>query len=418
METFKNQLTSSDYLLTLLLIMGDIKSAKTIDVLEKFEEKFGHLIPDKDYELNSNGLQKWSTNVRWYRRDLVEMGLMGSGGRGVWTITEEGKEWLGKYPDGGKEEFLVLLNALQKERKIKREGKSKGTNFKGDSIDLKNREVRTLFLEQVGNLIPKELSKQASHGVIRLFSGKNFLKILYSEFPQSHYELIIKGRGSVYDAFDFHFQSSKTEDNFKRLNLIESYMEKINKLADYEIVAEVWGKKYAHLLIKLPKNYILEKINGRLESGAFENQFLEEISSDLGLEFHSNYLDDLFKLTVNFYSKLMAHFINSTHEILCEVFRNTAPRSRRQTNKIQVSDQKLPYKYLNNLINQIDQFLQGRTSMRPSDEQLCDWVHFCYVFGLYKEGIELFLLIDPNEVNDWLYKRTKKFSQACTIKSN
>jgi len=35
-------------------------------------------------------------------------------------------------------------------------------------------------------------------------------------------------------------------------------------------------------------------------------------------------------------------------------------------------------------------------------------VQFCYDFGLYKEGQELFSLITPDQVNDWYYDRTKK----------
>lgn len=61
-------------------------------------------------------------------------------------------------------------------------------------------------------------------------------------------------------------------------------------------------------------------------------------------------------------------------------------------------------------------FLRGR-SERPSDEKLCDWVHFCYTFELYAEGCELFRLVDPTSVNPWYYERSKRLAAICTMKT-
>jgi hypothetical protein len=60
-------------------------------------------------------------------------------------------------------------------------------------------------------------------------------------------------------------------------------------------------------------------------------------------------------------------------------------------------------------------FLNGRSG-RPSDERLCDWVNFCYEFGLFREGRDLFKLIDPSQVNDWYYERTKRLARVCAMK--
>jgi hypothetical protein len=67
-------------------------------------------------------------------------------------------------------------------------------------------------------------------------------------------------------------------------------------------------------------------------------------------------------------------------------------------------------------LTQIRSFLQGRLS-RPSDDVLCDWVQFCYTFGLFDEGYELFTLIVPSAVNEWLYGRTRKLAQVCCIRA-
>jgi len=61
-------------------------------------------------------------------------------------------------------------------------------------------------------------------------------------------------------------------------------------------------------------------------------------------------------------------------------------------------------------------FLSGRAS-RPSDERLCDWVHLCYEFELYREGRDLFALVDPSQVNTWYYERAKRLAKVCAMKA-
>lgn len=63
----------------------------------------------------------------------------------------------------------------------------------------------------------------------------------------------------------------------------------------------------------------------------------------------------------------------------------------------------------------VHDFLNGRTA-RPSDERLCDWVHLCYDFELYREGKELFALVDPAQVNPWYYGRAKRLAKVCDMK--
>ena len=72
---------------------------------------------------------------------------------------------------------------------------------------------------------------------------------------------------------------------------------------------------------------------------------------------------------------------------------------------------------LDSQIADIRGFLNGRAG-RPSDERLCDWVNFCYEFGLYREGRDLFRLIDPSQVNDWYYERTRRLARVCAMKTS
>lgn len=69
-------------------------------------------------------------------------------------------------------------------------------------------------------------------------------------------------------------------------------------------------------------------------------------------------------------------------------------------------------------IEQIRQFLSGRNGRKPSEEQLCDWVQFCYLFGLYAEGAHLFELVNAQALNnDWFYQRTKNYAKSCRLKA-
>lgn len=67
-------------------------------------------------------------------------------------------------------------------------------------------------------------------------------------------------------------------------------------------------------------------------------------------------------------------------------------------------------------IARVRAFLRGRGD-RPSDERLCDWVHFCYTFELYAEGRDLFGLVDPASVNPWYYERTRRLAAICAMRT-
>lgn len=74
-----------------------------------------------------------------------------------------------------------------------------------------------------------------------------------------------------------------------------------------------------------------------------------------------------------------------------------------------------PVALFDSQIASIRSFLNGRAD-RPNDERLCDWVNFCYEFGLFREGRDLFRLVDPSQVNEWYYERAKRLARVCTMK--
>jgi hypothetical protein len=76
------------------------------------------------------------------------------------------------------------------------------------------------------------------------------------------------------------------------------------------------------------------------------------------------------------------------------------------------------YAMLDREITTIRAFLQGRSDHRPSDEKLCDWVQFCYLFELFTKGRDLFALVSPDAINPWYLERTKKVARICALKAN
>lgn len=85
-------------------------------------------------------------------------------------------------------------------------------------------------------------------------------------------------------------------------------------------------------------------------------------------------------------------------------------KKKRESNKIT-----LAHEILDQEIITIQAYLNGRSEKLPSNEKLCDWVIWCYGFGLFSEAAELFNLIDADEVNEWNYERSKKIARLCAI---
>jgi hypothetical protein len=90
--------TGDEYNLALLRLMAELGRVPTSDAVREFDRRFGDLIAPEDREPNPSGNLKWDWRVRWARQELVQAGLMGSGGRGIWTITDAGRQWLEDNP--------------------------------------------------------------------------------------------------------------------------------------------------------------------------------------------------------------------------------------------------------------------------------------------------------------------------------
>jgi len=64
----------------------------------------------------------------------------------------------------------------------------------------------------------------------------------------------------------------------------------------------------------------------------------------------------------------------------------------------------------------IQNFLQGNSIRYPDTQEICDWITFSYENEMYKEGYELFKLIDELSFSSETYKKLRKLADACKVK--
>ncbi|MHC4616933.1 MAG: winged helix-turn-helix domain-containing protein [Planctomycetota bacterium] len=360
---------ATDYRLALLWQMNWLESASMDSVLSMFEIVMKHLIPSEHYEQNEHGTVKWRYYVAWARYDLTQSGLMGTAEENEWVITQAGKDWLSKIPDlelPSSEEALKLATQLL----LDSTHLSSGRNTK---------EGRQAFLSRVAEQAPQHLPTRGGHGEIRVHREQSRMELVYREFAGAHYELAL-GRSN--DRLAVHFEAARAK-NERRLRVFEPHQEELSEKIGHPVVAELWGKHRDRVLVRLP-------CAARTAEQA----------------------DD--------YARILGTFVEATYPLLREAF-SLVPAGRQGRNAGQASsastksDAQL-HTLLDEQLDSIRRFLQGH-GVRPSDEVLCDWVQFCYTFGLYAEGHELFTIVDASSVNDWLYRRTKKLAEVCRVRS-
>jgi hypothetical protein len=450
--------TSTDYPAALLWLIAELGSARTADVIAEFERRLGRLIPPEHREANQSGNIKWQHYVRWARQDLVGTGLMGSGGRGIWTITGAGQTWLSDHPDGNKTDLMALKASsrvdkptvgtfrwrgktwqVNKEKLLKqvrsllahnppREAiryRDWGVYIDGQPVSAKwlfhliteaeynefdsptarrlladiglearriglqlqaepSRQtrkppkgrvaLRDEFFQRVAERLPAQLEDAVSHGELKLFPRTNCMQVHYPEFTRSHYELRL-ARG--FDEIAFHFEAGKN-DNLARLAEIQPRVHKLSQALGHPFVAEAWGTQWARLAIEF-------------ESAPWTAE------------------------QAGAYASLLARFIETTFPLLRQAFAARPPRRGRKA-ATHEGDNAEAYAILDQQINQIRRFLQGRAD-RPTDEVLCDWVQFCYTFQLFREATQLFDLIDPSAVDTWPYERARRLVRVCRIRA-
>jgi len=93
--------TNTDYQVPLLRLLNTLEGSqgRTSEVLRLFAERYKDNIPADHHEALSDGTLRWEKHVQWARYKLVQRSLMDAPARGVWRITEAGRQWLQEHPE-------------------------------------------------------------------------------------------------------------------------------------------------------------------------------------------------------------------------------------------------------------------------------------------------------------------------------
>jgi hypothetical protein len=107
--------------------------------------------------------------------------------------------------------------------------------------------------------------------------------------------------------------------------------------------------------------------------------------------------------------------INKEPNMQLELDFDIKPRVKKAIRRPPLVQADAAHQLLEHEVTTIRSFLGGLSSQTPTSEKLCDWVTMCYTFGLYSEGVDLFGFVDPSDVNEWYYTRTKKLARLCDL---
>jgi hypothetical protein len=209
------------------------------------------------------------------------------------------------------------------------------------------------------------------YNVQTLIPDNRLLKVALAPFAGAYYELWLRPKGHE---IGLGFESSQ-KLNRERMEAFLPHQEALSRSLGEPVRVGPWGSSWTRVWYELPA---------------------APLSEDLAVA----------------YATRLHRLIQVTMPILRQVYamQATPVQLERRTEAPAGA-----HAVLDAQIAAVRDFLNGRAS-RPSDERLCDWVNFCYEFGLYREGRDLFRLIDPIQVNDWYYERAKRLARVCAMK--
>lgn len=205
----------------------------------------------------------------------------------------------------------------------------------------------------------------------------NYFQIAYEPFGGCHYEIALRRN---YHEIALHFESSQRVCQ-ARLQPFLSQVETLSAQLGTSVRAAPWGGNRAWTRVWMECD--VKPLTG-------------------GLAAH--------------YAARMADFIAATFPILQQAF--DAPTHKREKKPRALPGKTIPaYQILDREVEQVRSFLEGRSDYRPTDEKICDWIQFCYLFELNAEGRDLFKLLAHDDVNPWYLERTRKFAKICELRA-
>lgn len=369
------------YVIALLKLLDGIprRQGRSKSVIELFAERYDEEIPPVHRRKNASGRLQWIVRVQWSRQKAFNLGFIDAPDRGIWRLTDAGHRWLEEHPSATR---------VGKAKQVQHRDSTLESSDEGSREGNKWQAFIKSYLE---TMIPKTVQLPSAQYQIR--DDRLYLKI--RTIKKCHYEIRAH---DDYHEIALHFQSSKPARNQALLRAFEPHLDSLARKIQGEIRdsdvptslsvtneelplhAERWGPDgaWARLWIKLP------------EPTRLESSILFEPLVALKL------VEATWDIFQSAYASVCQGIVNVPNE--------------EKTNGY--------YVILDREIAAIRAFLQGRSDHRPSDEKLCDWVQFCYLFELPIEGRDLFALVNPGEVDPWYLERTKKIARICALKAN
>lgn len=362
----------ADYEIPLLLVLSELPNGQgsPAEVLRRFWARFQALIPP-DYLVRvkpkGNSDLKWENIVRWTRNSLVRRGLMGAPAYGIWAITDAGRAHLAQ---AGATESHTGQTAQHRDPPVSPLKLDPAPKAPEINRDPEGGELSLQAFLECLHAFLEPLSREAGIKATVKAPADRFVQVFIPSPADCHYEIAVHARKIE---VGLHFESS-LDANHEHLAWFLAHESELRQVRS-DLRVEKWGANRARIYLELPKG---------------------SLSVILALACVL-YLKELIQATLPILR-------------LAPVLQPKQPRADARPGAPSGV-----HAIADALVDGIRDFLHGRAS-RPTDERLCDWVNFCYEFGLYREGCDLFALVDPSQVNQWYYERTRRLAKVCAMK--
>lgn len=359
-----------DFFVPLMRILDGLpnRAGQSGEVLLLFERAYREQIAPDLYTQNQSKHIRWEHNVRWSREKLKLLGFVDAPQYGIWRLTEKGHQWLVDHPEA------THLSV----GKAKSGQMTKSTRFV-HSQNAPEIESNTAmeFLASLQTALDDPLKTVFGSIYYEFIQRSNYLQIRLAGFAGCHYEIILR---RTKHEIALHFESS-AERSKARLRGFEPHIDSLSQTLNMPIYA-----------------------------GDFQTRGWTQVR----IETRSRpFLPSL----ANEYAHLVTRFVVATLPILKNIYTGEKA-AQTTTNKVKVATSYPMHAILDQEVANVRAYLEGRTSLQVSDEKLCDWINFCYLFGMYTEGRDLFALVNGAEVNPWYFERTKRIVKVCDQKAN
>lgn len=364
----------SDYLVPLLTILNDLptRMGRGEDILVLFEAKYREQIPAQAYRREAkSGKIHWVQCIYNIKQMANSLGLVDSPSRGLWRLTEVGRQWLQDNPNATRYISGPVKGAQTTNSRLSPAKANAASPTFPAVYDSKT------LLQNLQVTLEQSLKPIFGSTHYSFIQRANFLQIRMDGFSGCHYEIIL--RRHVHE-IALHFESSP-EICQARLQTFEPHLERLSQFLKSPVKAGDRSRGWTQVKI--------------------ERRAHIPLSSSLAGQ----------------YATMVIRFIEATFPILIQAYQGRqASRRKRAPKETQTSG--LVSDILEREISAIRAYLAGQSDQQPSDEKLCDWIHFCYTFELYSEGKDLFSLVSPDSVYPWYYDKTKRIAKICEIRRN